>query len=42
MSSALKPWTKVSTNRTVNVVQDIMETLVLPNLLDDFRYRVCS
>jgi hypothetical protein len=31
---------KASTDRTVNVVQDIMETLMLSNLLDDFRYRV--
>jgi hypothetical protein len=40
MSSALEQWDEVSTNRTVDVVQDLVETLVLPNLLDDFRYRV--
>jgi len=31
-----------STSHTVNIFQDFIETLVLPNLLDDLRYRVCG
>src|SRR5579863_1689695 len=31
-----------STSRTVDVIQDFLETLVLPNLFNNFRYRVCG
>ena len=42
MTSAPEQWTKVSTRRTIDVVQDILETLMFPNLFDDLRYRVCD